>query len=565
MVERRWAPYRLPEFEIQAKRACLVYISSFTDNGIDIAYYIRQEDVTNFLAGTFGMQAYSGPVLLTPINLYSKETLMQCTETFSEPDEQLRVKKHEPGMEKVRWKYLYETGRLQWAKLVFDPSRWKTLKDRTPGASSGTKREYQEKLAITHREGPYKEEFGSIIKTDTRGALSFGEVEEPGRDRGGSPSEFMEDEEADSLEHIRKSGLHILQLLHSIEKKGGNPDSLLAHLSRRDEHANPTGVAELREKIMGLNDVMSLIKDYFNQERENKAAGIEMPNTFEETFQHHFQELDEFLADIKKLMGMPKDPRNDSPKIEKEGVAVQPCSPTLTQQHALMLAVMRGTDQSLGVSRRLLEKTDWNVEDAIKSWFDKSESKDYHSKKSLCGKVSGWVDETKTFAAAAAAAPQIVRAGPSGIGSRTEYTPEDLAADRARLERLIALENVPQNTQQDLQQNAQHDPGAGDVLNKEPRKLILKISFKPTCSPTDPVDLAGISTCPRQIPRPTSLSKRHFCENPQNSSSSDAETSSPKKRMLGKELTIREALSKTRTAVDRTKANSVNAEKDDTI
>ncbi|KAF2854577.1 hypothetical protein T440DRAFT_514476 [Plenodomus tracheiphilus IPT5] len=130
--EQRWAPYAVPVPQIEPKpmRACVVFITHFTNDNINIAYYIEETHVTRFLVGTFGMQAYNGSALITPITFTSRDSLFSSAGKVSQSSPaQMRVTKNDAQLEKVRWRYLYETARIQWAKLEFVHTRWKLLKD----------------------------------------------------------------------------------------------------------------------------------------------------------------------------------------------------------------------------------------------------------------------------------------------------------------------------------------------------------------------------------------------------------------------------------------------------
>lgn len=465
MVERRWAPYRVPEFAIPAMHACLVHISSFTNDGIDIAYYISQENLEKFLSGTFGMQAYGGPVFLTPIGFSSKETLVQLAGRITVSDAQLRVRKHDVRMETVRWRYLYETGRLQWAKLAFDYTRWETLQNQIQGLSTEANPEAQNRIAITygeHSDNAYSGENGDCDGTTNT-------------DDGGSFSERMEDDDANRALRAQGSDLDILRLLCSIQESGGHPDDLLAYLARRDKHGNLVGVVELKEKVGGLNDVLSLIRDQLQQGRDNEAAGIELPEDFEEVMSGYYEERDDYLADIYKILGRPEEAKDNSPESEKEEAATEPFFPTLMQQHVFMATVMRATEQDVSVARRLLVENDWKIGAALEIWFSMSANDEHFNKQSSGKTDSDWSND---------GTPPNVVAGPSGISSQAECNqaeciPENLAADRARLERLIAQESAPQQ-----------DPRAGDTLGEKTRKLTLKISLKPRNAATNAIDLA---------------------------------------------------------------------------
>jgi hypothetical protein len=94
--------------------AMVVFIQNFFTDGRDFAYYvIGQPNVSAFCSGMFGMQAYNGPILATPI-LYNKNVLAESYD---------RVRWSDSHMEKVKWKYLFETARMAWHELLIDPQK----------------------------------------------------------------------------------------------------------------------------------------------------------------------------------------------------------------------------------------------------------------------------------------------------------------------------------------------------------------------------------------------------------------------------------------------------------
>jgi hypothetical protein len=109
-----------PDWKLEPGRcAMVVYIQGFFSNGRDFAYYVIGEpNVTAFLGGIFGMQAYNGPLLATPI-MFNGYYIAQNHD---------RVLWSNSHMERVKWKYLFETARLAWHKLLIDPRKVKYLR-----------------------------------------------------------------------------------------------------------------------------------------------------------------------------------------------------------------------------------------------------------------------------------------------------------------------------------------------------------------------------------------------------------------------------------------------------
>jgi hypothetical protein len=102
-----------------ARLAMVVYIQGFFGNGRDFAcYVIGRPNVTAFLGGMSGMQAYNGPILATPV-FFNGYYIAQ------NHDMVLWSNSH---MEQVKWKYLFETARVAWHKLLIDPRRVEALR-----------------------------------------------------------------------------------------------------------------------------------------------------------------------------------------------------------------------------------------------------------------------------------------------------------------------------------------------------------------------------------------------------------------------------------------------------
>ncbi|KAJ4316035.1 hypothetical protein N0V94_005662 [Neodidymelliopsis sp. IMI 364377] len=93
-----------------------VHISNFFDDRNNLAYYIRgTRNVERFLGGMSGMQAYDGPLLytITPHQcLYILESVN--LRRVSQAETTRKVPKNEMPMGRLKWRYLYETGRLAW-------------------------------------------------------------------------------------------------------------------------------------------------------------------------------------------------------------------------------------------------------------------------------------------------------------------------------------------------------------------------------------------------------------------------------------------------------------------
>jgi hypothetical protein len=108
--------------EDPCRNLTIVYITDFFTDGRDFAYYVLgQEDVAAFHAGMHGMQAYGGPLTATPILLdehHSLQNNRRKVDTTGSP------------MGPAKWKYLYETARIGWSRLLIDPQKVERIKSR---------------------------------------------------------------------------------------------------------------------------------------------------------------------------------------------------------------------------------------------------------------------------------------------------------------------------------------------------------------------------------------------------------------------------------------------------
>ncbi|KAH4908371.1 hypothetical protein HBI80_057420 [Parastagonospora nodorum] len=105
----------------ECRATIIVYITDLFDDGRDFAYYIpSQEDISTFNSGMNGMQAYGGPLVATPIFIGDHVKLRKSHKLVGK----------QSSMDVARWKYLYETARVAWSRLVIDPEKVAQIKSR---------------------------------------------------------------------------------------------------------------------------------------------------------------------------------------------------------------------------------------------------------------------------------------------------------------------------------------------------------------------------------------------------------------------------------------------------
>jgi hypothetical protein len=100
-------------------RISIVFIKNFFTDGQDFAFIVAgRPNVTAFVHGTFGMQAYNGPLIATPIMSRRQEFLDRFQIVKGSGG---KVQKSSSQLERVKWRYLFETARLAWSKLKVHP------------------------------------------------------------------------------------------------------------------------------------------------------------------------------------------------------------------------------------------------------------------------------------------------------------------------------------------------------------------------------------------------------------------------------------------------------------
>jgi len=98
-----------------------VVIEDFFTNGRDFVYYIiGRYNLEAFTKGTFGMQTYNGPLNAAIITTDTFNVI--APDMWNDPEE-YKVRTYHSQMEKVKWKYLYETARLAWSKMIIHPRK----------------------------------------------------------------------------------------------------------------------------------------------------------------------------------------------------------------------------------------------------------------------------------------------------------------------------------------------------------------------------------------------------------------------------------------------------------
>jgi hypothetical protein len=116
-----------PDFKLErGEPVAVVWIECFFTDGLDFAYYvIGRQYLLSFTMGTFNSPAYSGPIIATPIKDYDSELLPRMRTNHGAAG---IVRRSHGPMARVKWKYLFETARLAWNRLLIDPDKVRSLR-----------------------------------------------------------------------------------------------------------------------------------------------------------------------------------------------------------------------------------------------------------------------------------------------------------------------------------------------------------------------------------------------------------------------------------------------------
>lgn len=112
----------------QRETVAIIYITEFFTNGRDFAYYVLgRTNVSALCAGMLGMEAYYGPLSATPIIIHDHEALQEDRQSVGIGKKMGRSLSR---MGAMKWRYLYETGRIAWSKLLVHPRKLDSIRRR---------------------------------------------------------------------------------------------------------------------------------------------------------------------------------------------------------------------------------------------------------------------------------------------------------------------------------------------------------------------------------------------------------------------------------------------------
>ncbi|CAO2648869.1 Nn.00g098180.m01.CDS01 [Neocucurbitaria sp. VM-36] len=493
------APYLHPDCDAHPeesrgsdKKACIVYIQHFTTDGLDFAYYIcGAANLTKFLAGTFGMQAYGGSLFGTPIVLHSKEDLLSGSNVFRHEKYGSRVCKHGPQTERLRWRYLFETAKLFWSKTEFN---FETLLELRKGRAAAQDNSAEAIADISEDDPMDGEDPGADWEIQSVTSSEAQEVEARMSEKKQAKMKSPEIDEPETdfkhsiiekRRHIKKhyssdakvKMIAIRDNLEALKRRGGSVNDKLAYLtdkvmSKQENSVFFTLTEEQQSLVTSLNDVSNLLEELKERKKELHAEGSVESNGLDDLGSDLEEERKSLLKNIEA---------NDEDALS-EG------------QQAALEQFMEITGQGFEASVSSLAAQNWNAQTAISYWYDTGSTTSEVAGDELAqtiaasteGKLS---DEGPSNSADSSVASgssnsswssindrpsRYAVAGPSGKRQALD-TPEELAASRARLERLIAQSQQSEHTPS----SPQHDVEVGErETSPNSEKTKIKIRFK---------------------------------------------------------------------------------------
>lgn len=385
MDELQHAPYQLPHLNFAPdwldKRACLVVIRHFTNNGFPFAFYIHgSPNVTKLLGGSFGMQAYCGQIFATPIVLHKEHDLVSG-ENISSINQftRNRVCKHGPKTEQVRWRYLFETARLAWSKMVFDPNKWK-------GLIESRSRQKKKRSQVPEEDEEMEYEAYEDMQYEPVEAVHHEEEVELSEKRRGKMKRHLPDECDEAEEAPREYKKQAVQAadgaasvlrdtdtcqkLNDIKQAGGSLEDMLGYLTARlraeqNKKGGPSDGPLSPEQdacMNGLCESIDLLWDLTEREK-NVVTGLESTdhlNAVRKTLEEDRDELlEEYFLSLFNPWGLG---RGRPPANTMNSFA--------EYQQASLERFIEVTSMDHESALPVLEAANWDVQAALSQWLD---------------------------------------------------------------------------------------------------------------------------------------------------------------------------------------------------
>ncbi|KAH7402026.1 hypothetical protein DE146DRAFT_780341 [Phaeosphaeria sp. MPI-PUGE-AT-0046c] len=332
------------------ERVVVVWIENFFTDGLDFVYYIiGRKHLAAFTMATFNAPAYCGPIIATPIRHYNSELLPRGRGNYGEGGTVRRTHGH---MERVKWKFLFETARVAWNRLLIDPQRVKSLRAANARILLHRARQMRERINNV--------EVQSITSTEARGtkvelsAKKKGkmrpiEIEEPStltvtpRDTTNAPDhQHQTPSSSDNDEEDRETKMDRLADLYlTLKNKNASGEEIKRDLTEFMETL--LGELEDNKDIQeGLDIWTSEFKAHMHAHRQLDDAKEDPTNTD----QTHMLESEERL------------------EIEREELFASVQSNALAQ---FVTITGRSNEQA---GRRILAQNSWDVQAAVAAHYD---------------------------------------------------------------------------------------------------------------------------------------------------------------------------------------------------
>jgi hypothetical protein len=375
-----------------------VYIHRFFTNKSDFAYYIRGKDNILRASNELGIKkAYDGPIYATLPSSWDA--------LFSDNDEDASFSDWRSEAKSIMFRYLFETGKLAWAKMDFDIRR-------TPGSipqaametgapdrtnphrdseTTQTQKMDNSMFADPHSIIPASQVLAATdVSAKKRGKMKATDIGEPQADhshsdessrkriRFNSPILSMEDK----IEFKNR----VRGVLDTFVRSGCAADTIQSYLEKQiiefqgdQSHAMPvTWDEDQRSVLTCLTDVALLGQDLLQRKGEMDSAGNSTldPSTFaklefdlEDSRQNLLEAYTNFTVAIRSTESPSEHNISENQGERKPDLSSPVDSLSETRKEALS-EVMEVTRQGLFEAIALLSDCDWDADVAVAQWFD---------------------------------------------------------------------------------------------------------------------------------------------------------------------------------------------------
>jgi hypothetical protein len=375
-----------------------VYIHRFFTNKSDFAYYIRGRDNIVRASNELAIKkAYDGPVYATLPSSWQS--------LLSDNDEDASFSDSRSEVNSMMFRYLFETGKLAWAKMDFDIRRTPGsipqaatetgASDRTnPHRDSETPQ--TQKMDNSTFADPY-----SIIPASRVLAATDVSAKKRGKmkatDIGELQADYSHSDESSrkrirfnspilSMEDKIEFKNRVRGVLDTFVRSGCAADTIQSYLENQSiefqgdqSHAMPvTWDDDQRSVLTCLTDVTLLGQDLLQRKGEMDSAGNSTldPSTFaklEFDLENSRQNLLEAYTNVTVAIRSTESPREHSISENQGERKTDLSSPvdslSETRKEALS-EVMEVTRQGIFEAIALLSDCDWDVDVAVAQWFD---------------------------------------------------------------------------------------------------------------------------------------------------------------------------------------------------